>query len=134
MLVGFFSHLLSGLFVGTPAMVETAPLTRHIKRYMIATLPAPLQEFRGLPKSVQNSETVSGVSKQFLLTLWRLFQDSSRDFSDPGPEVFGRFFGDSFGISGPEGPGDSCKGEPALQVYTIFCCAMHSAINILGYF
>ena len=115
---------------------------------MVATPPAPcrsllgppgpesrksLQRLSGAfrpqgPKSVRNSlETVSGVSKQSILTLRRLF----RTFWSPGPQDPRRLFGDSFGIEGPEGPGDSCKGRAGLQpygailryyrCYTMFC-------------
>ena len=32
-----------------------------------------------------------------------------------------RFFGDSLGIPGPEGPGDSCKGWPGLRKESTLC-------------
>ena len=82
--------------------------------------PKSLGSPRG-PKSVRNSlKAVSGVSKQSILRPRRLFLDCFEHFLDPGPEGRGRLFGDSFGIPGPEGPGDSCKGRPGLQNSILF--------------
>ena len=70
-------------------------------------------------------EVSETVSKQSPESQDRLFRDSedcfetvSDTFWSSGPEGPRRLFGDSFGIPGPEGPGDSCKGWAGLQYFS----------------
>ena len=58
------------------------------------------------PKSARDSlKRVSGVSKQSVLSLWRLFRDCFGHFLAPGPEALARLFRRLFVDLRPEGPG-----------------------------
>ena len=78
----------------------------------------------GTPTSLQK---VSGtVRKDSFDTFRRLsgdFPDRSRDFLEtfrgPGAGGPGRHFRDFFGISGPKGPRDLCKGRAGSQPFTL---------------
>ena len=86
-------------------------------------IPNEFQTFsRGLlapgAKSVRNSfGTVSGVSKQSLSRLRRLFRDFlGRTLCGPrGQKAPGDSLETLSGFPSPEGPGDSCKGRAGLQ-------------------
>ena len=82
------------------------------------------------PKQSQNSlrrlETVYFETPETVLRLFRtLF----------GPRAGRprRLFGDSFGIPGPEGPGDSCKARPGLQCLTAKRLALSSLLLVVGH-
>ena len=90
--------------------------------------PAPYRGLSGPPgpkcqKSLENvSGTVREVSGESRESVWRVFLEYSgtfwRLFGGPGAGGPGRHFRDFFGISGPEGPRDLCKGRAGSQ-YTI---------------
>ena len=74
----------------------------------------------GTPKSLKKvSGTVREVSGESPESVWRVFLDCPRDFLEtfwgPGAGGPGRHFRDFFGISGPEGPRDLCKGRAGSQ-------------------
>ena len=63
-----------------------------------------VREVSGESRESVSMESVFGVFRDFLETFW-------------GP---GRHFRDFFGISGPEGPRDLCKGRAGSQVCSLF--------------
>ena len=74
----------------------------------------------GAPKSLQKvSGTVWEVSGESPESVERVFSDCSRDFLETfrgsGAGDPGRHFRDFFGISGPKGPRDLCKGRAGSQ-------------------
>ena len=113
--------------------------------------------YRGLlgppgPETPKKSEKISRASgppresekvlKSSRKTFSRLFPDSWEGLRARGPE---RFFSDSFGVSGPEGPREPCKWstasqdsgsvlsqflgilEHALCFFSCFCCAVYNS-------
>ena len=72
----------------------------------------------GTPKSLQKvSGAVWEVSGESPESVKRVFSDCSQDFLETfrGSGTGGRHFRDSFGISGPKGPRDLCKGRAGSQ-------------------
>ena len=81
----------AGCNPGGPLQESPGPSGPGIPKESPKSLPGPSG-----PGVQKVSETVSRQSPEF------------RTLFGPGPN-------DSFGIPGPEGPGDSCKGQPGLQ-------------------
>ena len=84
----------------------------------------------GTPKSLKKvSGTVREVSGESPESVWRVFLDCPRDFLEtfwgPGAGGPGRHFRDFFGISGPEGPRDLCKGRAGSQFLPKICKPSH---------
>ena len=126
---GFFSDGFSFSDMGTsPPLTEVSPARRARNAEKVSKM-SPGASGPGTPKSLQKvSGTVWEVSGESPESDGRVFSDCSRDFlktfRGSGAGGPGRHFQEFFGISGPKGPRDLCKGragsQPLIHIWSRF--------------
>ena len=116
-LCGVFLRICMGILHWKMALRTRPPLTEAFRALWARN--AGKFSKMSLGASSPGPQKVSKKSWNPPKTLSRYFPETLRRlaglFGVPGPEAFSKHFRDFFGISGPEAPGDLCKGQAGSQ-------------------